>query len=186
DDIGSREFTIYKMMKGCSVWSVRKGRRFFFVINLSGKVVQYNLISKTLHEILDMRSNKLNDNHDDDELIPPFEAVLDELIEITGSTKLHKRMRFWFVQEIAEEEGFAKFLRDRYDDLRRHINKRHVLIGEMEALRVRGVAVDCLECLTETQAKETDKLASLTEVLVEIQAGIHEKEGHVARMDLND
>ncbi|GKA24694.1 hypothetical protein Tco_0710727 [Tanacetum coccineum] len=32
--------------------------------------------------------------------------VLDELMEITGSTELHKRMRFWFVQEIAEEDGF--------------------------------------------------------------------------------
>ncbi|GJW48989.1 hypothetical protein Tco_0080635 [Tanacetum coccineum] len=31
--------------------------------------------------------------------------VFDELMEITGSTELHKRMRFWFVQEIAKEEG---------------------------------------------------------------------------------
>ncbi|GJT49493.1 hypothetical protein Tco_0975650 [Tanacetum coccineum] len=30
DDTGSRDFTIYEMMKGCSVWSVRKGRGFFF------------------------------------------------------------------------------------------------------------------------------------------------------------
>nr|GEW67763.1 glycoside hydrolase, family 79 [Tanacetum cinerariifolium] len=69
---------------------------------------------------------------------------------------------------------------------KRRITKRRVLIGEMEALGDRGVVVDCLECLKQTNARETDKLVALTEVLVETQAGIHEKEGHVARMDLND
>ncbi|GKC52944.1 hypothetical protein Tco_1075689 [Tanacetum coccineum] len=86
--------------------------------------------------------------------------VLDELMEIIGSTELHKRMRFWFMQEISKEEGFLKFLRDRCDDLRRR-SVRH-------------------------RARETDKLVALTEVLVETQVGIHEKEGHVAKMDLND
>nr|GEV79039.1 hypothetical protein [Tanacetum cinerariifolium] len=59
--------------------------------------------------------------------------VLDELMEIIGSTELHKRMRFWFVQEIAEEEGLLKFLHDRCDDLRRKHARRCVLIHEMEA-----------------------------------------------------
>ncbi|GJV99350.1 hypothetical protein Tco_1554602 [Tanacetum coccineum] len=112
--------------------------------------------------------------------------VLDELMKITGSTELHTRMRFWFVQEIAEEKGFLKFLRDRCDDLRRCSARSRVLIGEMEALGACVVVVDCLECLKQTHARENDKLATLTEVLVETQAGIHEKEGHVARMDLND
>ncbi|GJR62359.1 reverse transcriptase domain-containing protein [Tanacetum coccineum] len=98
----SREFTIYEMRKGCSVWSVRylvntddfmnpllegwsicstiwsivlgEREEDCLVINLSGKVVEYNLISKTLHEIYDIGSNQLDDNHDDDELIMPFEA----------------------------------------------------------------------------------------------------------------
>ncbi|GKA25414.1 hypothetical protein Tco_0711523 [Tanacetum coccineum] len=55
------------------VWSVVLGEReedSCLAINLSGKVVEYNLISKTLHEIYDIRSNQL----DDDELIPPFAA----------------------------------------------------------------------------------------------------------------
>ncbi|GJS39913.1 hypothetical protein Tco_0564956 [Tanacetum coccineum] len=78
--------------------------------------------------------------------------VLDELMEITGSTELHKRMRFWFVQEIAEEEGLLKFLRDRCDDLRRKNPRRRVLIH----------------------------------AIAESLAGIHEKERHVAKMDLND
>ncbi|GKA69503.1 hypothetical protein Tco_0775567, partial [Tanacetum coccineum] len=73
DYISSREFTIYKMRKGCSVWSVsivlgEREEDSCLVINLSGKVVEYNLISKTLYEIYDIGSNQL----DDDELIPPF------------------------------------------------------------------------------------------------------------------
>ncbi|GJT61817.1 hypothetical protein Tco_1005350 [Tanacetum coccineum] len=112
--------------------------------------------------------------------------VLDELIEITSSIELHKRMRFWYVQEIAEEEGLLKFLRDRCDDLRRKSARRRVLILEMEALGERGVAVDSLECLKQTHARKTAKLAALTDVMAETLAGIHEKEGHVARMDIND
>ncbi|GJV46131.1 hypothetical protein Tco_1430667 [Tanacetum coccineum] len=69
DYIGFREFTIYEMRKWCSVWLVRE-EDSCLVINLSGKVVEYNLISKTLQEIYDIGSNQL----DDDELIPPFAA----------------------------------------------------------------------------------------------------------------
>nr|GEZ79972.1 hypothetical protein [Tanacetum cinerariifolium] len=69
--------------------------------------------------------------------------VLDELMEITGLTELHKRMRFW----------------------------RRVLICEMEALGDRGVAVDSLECLKQTHTRETAKLACLTDVMAETLAG---------------
>ncbi|GJW24703.1 hypothetical protein Tco_0038514 [Tanacetum coccineum] len=112
--------------------------------------------------------------------------VLDELMEITGSTKLHKGMRFWVVQEIAEEEGLLKFLRDRCDDLIRKNAKRRVLIREMEALGERGAAVDSLESLKQTHARETAKIVALTDAIAESLAGIHEKERHVAKMDLND
>nr|GEW38688.1 ribonuclease H-like domain-containing protein [Tanacetum cinerariifolium] len=65
--------------------------------------------------------------------------VLDELMEITASTELHKGMRFWFMQEISEEEGLLKFLHDRCDDLMRKNARHRVLIYEMKALRERGV-----------------------------------------------
>ncbi|GJU15742.1 hypothetical protein Tco_1143708 [Tanacetum coccineum] len=84
--------------------------------------------------------------------------VLDELMEITGSTELHKRMRFW----------------------------RRMLIREMEGLGERGVDVDSLESLKQTHARETAKLAALTDAIIESLAGIHEKERHVAKLDLND
>ncbi|GJR66400.1 hypothetical protein Tco_0012465 [Tanacetum coccineum] len=68
DDIDSREFIIYKMMKGCSVWK----EDAFLVINLSGKVVKYNLISKTIDEIFNIGSNQMDDDDDDLEFIEPF------------------------------------------------------------------------------------------------------------------
>ncbi|GJS70915.1 hypothetical protein Tco_0703756 [Tanacetum coccineum] len=83
-DFGSSEFTIYEMTIGCSVWMVRYRvytDDFMTPIPevfkwVSDKVVEYNLISKTLHEIYDYGSNQLDDNHDDDddELLQQFQA----------------------------------------------------------------------------------------------------------------
>ncbi|GKC01464.1 hypothetical protein Tco_0987600, partial [Tanacetum coccineum] len=53
----------------------------------------------------------------------------------------------------------------------------------MEALGERGVAVDSLK---QTHTRETAKLAALTDAIAESLAGIHEKERHVAKIDLND
>ncbi|GKC16559.1 hypothetical protein Tco_1013341 [Tanacetum coccineum] len=86
--------------------------------------------------------------------------VLDELMEIIGSTNLYKRMQFWLVQDIFKEEGLLKFLRDRCDDLSRKNARRRVLIREMEALG--------------------------EHVIAESLVGIHEKERHVAKIELND
>nr|GEU45226.1 hypothetical protein [Tanacetum cinerariifolium] len=112
DDIGIREFTIYEMMKGCFVWSVRylanteefmnplpegwsirstvwsiglgeKEEDSFLLINLSGKVVKYNIISKTINEIFDIGSNQMDDD-DDVEFIPPF-SVNPNLYEFIPS-----------------------------------------------------------------------------------------------------
>ncbi|GKB43769.1 hypothetical protein Tco_0888711 [Tanacetum coccineum] len=85
DDIGSTEFTIYEMMKGSFVWSVSiylgEGEGdAFMVINLSGKVVKYNIISKTNTEIFYIGSNQMDDDDDDDDdddailFIPPFKV----------------------------------------------------------------------------------------------------------------
>nr|GEY31073.1 hypothetical protein [Tanacetum cinerariifolium] len=65
-------------------------------------------------------------------------------------------------------------------------DRRHVLIHSMEALGERGVVVNSLECLKQSFARETAKLAALTNAMDETLVGIHEKERHVARMDLND
>nr|GEX79406.1 hypothetical protein [Tanacetum cinerariifolium] len=97
DNISFREFTIYEMMKGCSMWSVRylvnteelmnpllegwlirsivwsigygeKEEDDFLVINLFRKVIKYNKISKTINEIFDIGSNQMDDDDDDDDV----------------------------------------------------------------------------------------------------------------------
>ncbi|GJV97687.1 hypothetical protein Tco_1549264 [Tanacetum coccineum] len=71
------------------VWSICLGEGeedAFVVINLSEKVVKYNLISKTNTEIFDIGSNQMDDDDDDDAVlfIPPFE-VDPNLYEIIPS-----------------------------------------------------------------------------------------------------
>ncbi|GJZ07229.1 hypothetical protein Tco_0541022, partial [Tanacetum coccineum] len=58
-----------------TVWSIVLGEReddSFLVINLSGKVVEYNLISKNLREMYDMGSNQLTDDYHDGFILPGF------------------------------------------------------------------------------------------------------------------
>ncbi|GJT38840.1 hypothetical protein Tco_0938705 [Tanacetum coccineum] len=93
DDISSNNFTIYEIMKGSSVWSIRclviiekfmhplpKGWSIWTSVwsicfGESGKVVKYHLISKTTTEIFDIGSNQMDDDDDDAvEFIPPFEV----------------------------------------------------------------------------------------------------------------
>ncbi|GJV28892.1 zinc finger, CCHC-type containing protein [Tanacetum coccineum] len=82
------------------VWSIVLGEReedSFLVINLSRKVVQYNLISKTLCEIYDMRSNKVDYDYLHG-FIPPF-AMYD-----MGYKKLdHKELKIMFSQQADQE-----------------------------------------------------------------------------------
>ncbi|GJT34708.1 hypothetical protein Tco_0925127 [Tanacetum coccineum] len=65
------------------------------------------------------------------------------------------------------------------DDLRRKNARRRVLIREMEALGERGVAVDSLESLKQTHARETAKLAALTDAIVDllVQVGLTVQRG---------
>ncbi|GKF42237.1 hypothetical protein Tco_0125579 [Tanacetum coccineum] len=88
-DIDSKEFIVYEMVKGCPVWtvgyivitdefmtplpdrwsiwstlwSIGLGDReedSFLVINISRKVVKYNIISKTISQVFDIGSNEMD------------------------------------------------------------------------------------------------------------------------------
>ncbi|GJS59183.1 putative reverse transcriptase domain-containing protein [Tanacetum coccineum] len=91
------------------------------------------------------------------------EDLIIPLDEVRINEKLHfieepiEIMDREFVQEIAEEEGLLNVLCDRCDDLRRKNARRQIA-----------------------------KLAALINAIAEALAGIHEKERHVARIDLND
>ncbi|GJW36598.1 hypothetical protein Tco_0059518 [Tanacetum coccineum] len=77
DDIDFKEFTIYEMVKGCPVWTISIGlaereEDSFLVINISKKVVKYNIISKTISQIFDIGSNEMDDEY---ELFPAYKVA---------------------------------------------------------------------------------------------------------------
>nr|GEX39764.1 hypothetical protein [Tanacetum cinerariifolium] len=122
DCIGSSRFTIYEMIKGCSVWwskyigntddfmnplpegwsiryivwSIVLGEReddSFLIINLSTKVVQYNLISKTMRDIYDLGSNEIADDYLHG-FLPPDAAQIRSLDSPAGLFVNHIRSSF--------------------------------------------------------------------------------------------
>ncbi|GJU47741.1 RNA-directed DNA polymerase, eukaryota, reverse transcriptase zinc-binding domain protein [Tanacetum coccineum] len=71
----------------------------FLIINLSGKVVKYNLISKTINEIFDIRSNQMDD---DDDFIPPlsvdtnlYEFTLSLTSVVNSDNLIHSLSNIW-------------------------------------------------------------------------------------------
>ncbi|GJW82117.1 hypothetical protein Tco_0146092 [Tanacetum coccineum] len=101
DDIDSKEFTIYEMVKGCPMWTVRyvvntdefmtplpdrwsiwstvwsiglaeREKDSFLVINIFRKVVKYNIMSKTISQIFDIGSNEMDDEY---ELFPAYKVA---------------------------------------------------------------------------------------------------------------
>nr|GEW82104.1 retrovirus-related Pol polyprotein from transposon TNT 1-94 [Tanacetum cinerariifolium] len=101
DDIDSKEFTIYEMVKGCLVKTVRYvvntddfmtllpdrwliwstvwstdleeiEEDSFLVINIYGKVVKYHIISKIISQIFDIGSNQMDDEY---EFFPAYKVT---------------------------------------------------------------------------------------------------------------
>ncbi|GKF52346.1 hypothetical protein Tco_0159256, partial [Tanacetum coccineum] len=93
--------------------------------------------------------------------------ALNEIMKLSGEIEIPKCMKFFFMQQIAEEKVFANLLCDQCDDVRRHLTNLYVMIREMEALEDRLVVFDSLECWRKTQQKENNKLAALTEMLIQ-------------------
>lgn len=81
-------------------------------------------------------------------------------------------MKFLFVQEMIEDEGFIIYVDECCDGLWRKIAKRTKLIVEAERLGQIEVAGDTLECLQETHEREIKRLAASTDILIESREGI--------------
>ena len=112
--------------------------------------------------------------------------MLNELMQLADSPRLHDRMSLWFGQEAVEAGFFKNLIRAAIDHLKRMIPKRRELIQENEALGPRGVALDSLESLRKTQAIEIDLLASLIKVYGQADANIRMQEGFVQKMAENN
>ena len=112
--------------------------------------------------------------------------LLDHLMNLSGSTNLHDKMRLWFVQQATEDSSFSNLLFVCCQHLRRVMNKNHIMMVDMEALGDRGVAVNCLEALRKTQSRHRAMLELLEDLLGQAQAGVHEEESNAVKMNENN
>ena len=112
--------------------------------------------------------------------------ILNELMELADSPRLHDRMSLWFGQEGVEAGFFKNLIRAAIDHLKRMIPKRRELIEENEALGPRGVALDSAEFLKKTQDIEIDLLATLIKVYGQADANIRMQEAFVKKMAENN
>ncbi|GJX89131.1 hypothetical protein Tco_0341145 [Tanacetum coccineum] len=75
-----------------------------------------------------------------------------------------------FTTNLFKSTDFEESAIDMKFDIRRKISWRRVLIREMEALGDRGVAVDSLESLKQTHAREIAKLAGIGRESIRLQS----------------
>ncbi|GJV83889.1 hypothetical protein Tco_1523787 [Tanacetum coccineum] len=109
--------------------------------------------------------------------------VVDDIVDLSGEGKVPKYMRFFFLQQIAEDKAFANMLCNQAETARNCIVHLHVMICEMEAMDDRLVVYDSLECLRESKAIENNKLKALLDLIAQTEEAIRMKEGHVEVMD---
>ncbi|GJS48457.1 hypothetical protein Tco_0598578 [Tanacetum coccineum] len=113
-------------------------------------------------------------------------CALTELIELSGESKIPDFKKFFFLQQITDDKAFTNLLQDQCEDVRSRLSKMHVMIRKMEDMDDRLAVFDSLDRLRDNVRSENTKLASLTQLLDQIQEGICEKEGHVDVIDLAD
>lgn len=112
--------------------------------------------------------------------------ILDHLAMLSGSSNLHDRMRLWFVLQSGEESALSNLLFVCCEHLRRVMAKNRIMMVDMEALSKRGVGMDCLEALRKTQNRHKVMLELLTDLLGQVNAGVHEEEGNAVKMNENN
>nr|GEX94673.1 hypothetical protein [Tanacetum cinerariifolium] len=58
--------------------------------------------------------------------------VLDEIITLSSETEIPKVMKILFEQQIADEEAFTKYIRDKIVDVKASLKRVRTTIHEME------------------------------------------------------
>ena len=109
--------------------------------------------------------------------------LLENLMNISGSSELHDFMRLWFVQQSCEEDAFSKLLFDCCHHLRRVMAINHTMILNMEALGARGVALDSLDALRKTQERHRVLLEKLNNLFNQEKVDVCEEESNDKKMN---
>nr|GFA24946.1 hypothetical protein [Tanacetum cinerariifolium] len=88
--------------------------------------------------------------------------ILDEIISFSGETEIPKVMKIFFEQQIAEEEAFTKYIRDKIADVKASLTRVCTVIHEMESKSDKDAWKDAIDCFKETKDRLELKLSRLT------------------------
>nr|GEX81296.1 hypothetical protein [Tanacetum cinerariifolium] len=110
--------------------------------------------------------------------------ILDEIIALSGETEILKVMKINFEQQIAEEEAFTKYIRDKIADVKASLIRVHTAIREMESKSEKDAWKDAIDYFKETKDMLELKLTRLTQLADENFDGVKELKVHYAIMDL--
>ena len=107
-------------------------------------------------------------------------------MDLAGSPNLHDGMRLWFIQQATEDSALGTLLFDCCEHPRRVMTKNRVMMVNMETLVPGVVTVGCSEAMNRTQERHRVMLGMLTNMLLQVQHGVHEEESDVVKMNQNN
>nr|GEU28870.1 hypothetical protein [Tanacetum cinerariifolium] len=110
--------------------------------------------------------------------------VLDKIIALSGETGIPKVMNISFKQQIAEDEAFTKYIRDKIADVKASLTRVRTAIHEMESKSDKVAWKDAIDCFKETKDTLELKLSCLTQPADENFDGVKELKVHSAIMDM--
>nr|GEV08736.1 hypothetical protein [Tanacetum cinerariifolium] len=110
--------------------------------------------------------------------------VLDEIISLSGETYIPKVMKVFFEKQIAEEEAFTKYIRDKIAEVKASLTRVHIMIREIESKSDKDAWKDAIDYFKETKDMLELKLSRLTQLANKNFNGDKELKVHSAIMDL--
>nr|GEW01345.1 ribonuclease H-like domain-containing protein [Tanacetum cinerariifolium] len=110
--------------------------------------------------------------------------VLDEIIALSGETKIPKVMKILFEQQITKEETFIEYIRDKIVNVKASLTRVRTAIHEMESKSDKGDWKYAIDCFKETKDMLELKLSRLTQLADENFDGVKELKVHSAIIDL--
>ena len=111
-----------------------------------------------------------------------FEMVQNLMI-VSGSSKLHDGMHLWFVQQGDEADALSKLIFSCCHHLRRVIAKNHIKMANMEGLCDRDVAMESLVSLRNTQERHELMLKKFIVLFKQAKHGVGEEVANAIKMN---
>nr|GEW13414.1 hypothetical protein [Tanacetum cinerariifolium] len=110
--------------------------------------------------------------------------VLDEIIALSGETKILKVMMIFFEQQIVEDEAFTKYIHDKIADVKASLTRARTTIREIKSKSDKDYWKDSIDCFKETKDRLEPKMSRLTQLTDQNFDDVKELKVHSAIIDL--